>query len=372
MGLFSSHPSYLGVDIGSAGIKVVELRNENGRPRLLTYGFAEEPVDIIHDNSPKMAEKIAILIKKICQDSQVSSKKTIAALPTFSVFSSIISLPSMEKKDIVKAVYWQAKKIVPMPLEEMTLDWKLLESGNKVKEVTITEKKSAWNNLLGKEKEKGENDNNKNDLKVLIAAAPKKLVLRYVAAFQQAGLDLLSLETENFAMERSMVGGDRNPVMMVDVGNITSDITVVENSIPILSRSVDVGGHSITQAIINSMHVDEKRAEQFKRDIGFANDQSNLPKIIESVINPIINEIKYCFDLYASAQSERRIEKIILTGGSSFLPQIDKYLAQLLNIKVYIGDPWARVIYPLELKPILMSIAPRLSVAVGLAMREIV
>ena len=107
-------------------------------------------------------------------------------------------------------------------------------------------------------------------------------------------------------------------------------------------------------------------------DMGFLPGQGNLPQVIGRVVAPIINEIKYCFDLYAASKSNQHIEKIILTGGSSFLPNIDQYLSELLNIKVFIGDPWARVIYPLELKSVLIELAPRFSVAVGLAMREIV
>ena len=382
MSLFSSHPSYLGVDIGSASIKVVELKNESGRPRLMTYGFAEEPVDVIHDNTDAMAKKIASLLVKICQSAKVSTKKTVAALPSFSVFSSLISLPNMNKKDLSQAIYWQAKKFVPMPLEEMTLDWKLLDGEIKVANLmTNGQIKNNANALAAANTAAGsapvatpaaKDKKEDNDLKVLIAAAPKKLVLHYLDIFKMAGLDLLSLETENFAMERSMVGGDKNPIMIVDIGEITSDISVVENSIPLLSRSVAVGGRLITEAVMNSLRIDKKRAEQFKRDIGFLPGQGNLPQVIGRVVAPIINEIKYCFDLYAASKSNQHIEKIILTGGSSFLPNIDQYLSELLNIKVFIGDPWARVIYPLELKSVLTELAPRFSVAVGLAMREIV
>ncbi len=351
---------------------------------MITYGFAEEPIDIIHGDSNQMQDKVASLLVKICQTARITTKKTIAALPSFSVFSSIISLPVMNKKDLAKAIYWQAKKFVPMPLEEMTLDWKLLEGDlktasliannpvltvNQVNQNPRIDETLENNEIEIKENKK---ETEKKDLKVLIAAAPKKLVMRYVDIFKRVDLELLSLETENFALERALVGGDKAPVMLVDVGDITSDIIVVENGLPLLSRSVDVGGESITTAIVNSLHVDKKRAEQFKRDIGFSGGTGNLPKIIETVITPIINEIKYCFDLYASRESRARIEKIVLTGGSAFLPQLDQYLARLLNIKVFIGDPWARVIYPVELKPVLDELAPRFSVAVGLAMREIV
>lgn len=373
MSLFNKNLSYLGVDIGSAGVKVVELKNEGGRPRLITYGFAQEPVDIIHNSSGQMQSKVAGLLNRILSQSKTTTKKVIAALPSFSVFSSIISLPPMKQKEMAQAVYWQAKKFVPLALEEMTLDWKLLET-----DVAPINHENTHSTSSGQAKtQKHENAEKsptspKKDLKVLIAAAPKKLVMRYVNIFKQVDLELISLETENFALERSLVGGDKTPVMIVDIGTISSDITVVENGIPLLSRSVDSGGRAITQTIMQSMQVDEKRAEQFKRDIGFSSTNGNLPQIIEKSITPIINEIKYCFDLYASQQSRQGIEKIVLTGGSAFLPNITEYLSKLLNIKVFIGDPWARVIYPVELKSVLDGLAPRFAVAVGLAMREIV
>ncbi len=380
MGLFkTAKPSYLGIDIGSNTIKLVELKNEGGRPRLSTYAFLEEEVDIVHDNSPEMEDKTAALIKKACVEAKTTTEKTIASLPSFSVFSSVISLPNMGKKDIEKAVYWQAKKFVPMNLEEMTLDWKVLDDDIEVTDIEGAKEEKGVESLEGDSDDNSHKKNKQvkkskkgNDLKVLIAASPIKLVQRYMSVFEKAELDLLSLETENFALERSLVGGDKNPVMIVDIGSLTTDISVVENSIPVLNRSVDIGGSAITKSIMNSMHVDKKRAEQFKRDIGFSGENNNLPKVIETVITPIINEIKYCFDLYSSHQSANRIEKVILTGGSSFLPNIDEYLSNLLNIKVYIGDPWDKVIYPVELKSNLQRLAPRFSVAVGLAMREII
>lgn len=391
MALFKQSSNYLGVDIGSAGIKVVELTKEGGRPRLVTYGFAEEEVDIVHDSSPAMQKKIAALLVKILEKARVTTKKTNASLPSFSVFSSIISVPQMSQKDLEQAIPWQAKKFIPLPLEEMNLSSSLLDSkvktlnqkkkhhvdhADKIKDhpqdkktdsKKPTQKSVETRHALSKTDKK-----DKKDMKVLIAAAPKKLASRYINVFKSAGLELMNLETENFALVRSLVGAEKVPIMIVDIGSITSDITIVENGVPLLSRSVDTGGNAITQSVMKSMHIDAKRAEQFKRDVGFSAGQGNLPKIIEASLTPIINEIKYCFDLYASQTSQERIEKIVLTGGSAFLPNIVEYLTSLLNIKIFIGDPWARVIYPVELKSVLYELAPRFSVAVGLAMRDIV
>jgi type IV pilus assembly protein PilM len=216
----------------------------------------------------------------------------------------------------------------------------------------------------------------KGDIKILLTAAPKNLVEKYIRIFKAAGLKLLSLETEAFALERSLGGNASQPVMIIDIGSVSSDVVIIDRGVPVLTRSIDTGGVTITQAVMKSLNVDLKRAEQFKRDIGFSSSgPGDLPEIIKTTINPIINEVKYCLDIYFTQQSEgetHSLEKIILTGGSAFLPDLVNYLNQLLEIKVIIGDPWDKVIYPLELKPVLQELAPRFSVAVGLAMREII
>ena len=405
MSLFSSKVSYLGVDLGSASVKMVELAPEGKRPKLVTFGYAEHPTDIIRTESEETEKRLVALLRKVYDESGVTTKKVVAALPSFSVFRSIISLPAMKQKELSEAIQWEAKKFVPMPVEEMVLDWKMIKEhgvegggllgknakGAKLGDAPAGDKplsqqplsaiadheaqaqqgggESPTALLAKKQSERGE----KKNVKVLLTAAPKNLVDRYMRIFQAAELELLSLETESFAIERALVGHDPSPIMIVDIGAVSSDISIVEQGLPILSRSIDVGGITITNAIVNSMGVDVKRAEQFKRDIGFASADGGkgIPKTVENAINPIINEIKYAFDIYLSQGGKTQIEKIVLTGGSAYLPNLVDYLSGLLKIKVFIGDPWARVIYPLELKPMLHQIGPRFSVPIGLAMREI-
>ena len=128
-----------------------------------------------------------------------------------------------------------------------------------------------------------------------------------------------------------------------------------------------------TKSIMNSLNIDRDRAEQFKRDFGLASaaEGQQIPKTIEFIIGSIINEARYCLNLY-QGQGERGVEKVILSGGSAFLPHLPSYLSRVLNLKVFIGDPWARVVYPTELKSSLQEIGPRFAVAIGLAMRNIV
>lgn len=379
MPLFSASQSYLGIDFDAYGVKVIELKNEGGRPRLVTYGYFDQDLDKIDNltngNSQDNYTQTANLIKAVCRQAKTTSSKAVSALPAFSVFSSILNLPAMAKKDLPSAVVWEAKKVIPLPVEEMILDWKVLEdnfAGPAEAEIP------AEKNFL-RPAEAGEKDflkieplAGKKYVKILLTAAAKDLVKRQMAIFKTAGLDLLSLDTEPFALIRSLVGNDRSSVVLVDIGSVVTNVSVVNNGIPVLNRSLDVGGLTVSKAIANSLNISLARAEQLKYDIGVTPEkagQGSVPKIIEQALTPIVDELKYS-NFYKN-QDQTNIEKVILTGGSSRLSNLPEYLAQALGIRVFLGDPWARMVYPEELKPVLDEIGPRFAVAIGLAMRDI-
>jgi len=355
MGMFSSSstPSFLGIDIGSTSIKIVELRKEAGQAKLLTYGFSDNTkvLPAGWQNDPKY---VAAVIKKICNEAGVTSTTAVSALPTFSVFTSILNLSSVNKKDMDSAVHWEAKKVIPLPLDEMILNWNVLSDGS----------------IQSPEKEKQTTVKN---VKILLTGAPKTLVKKYVDIFKEAKINLLSLETETFSLVRSLVGNDKSPLMLVEIGAGTTDIAIINNGIPILNRSIDVGGIKISKEISNFSNIGLEKAEQFKFDLGASamdSENDEIPQIVTESVAPIVNEIKYALNLFHDKYN-LSAEKIILSGGSALLPNLVGYLSKVLNIKVIIGDPWSRISYPVDLAPLLNEIGPRMSVAIGLAMREL-
>ncbi len=342
--------NYLGIDIGSTGIKVVELKKEKGKIKLVNYGFSEHKkhASIDWQKNTRLASE---LLLKILKEAGINSKNAVSALPTFSVFSSVLNLSSSDKKDIPSAVHWEAKKVIPLPLEEMILDWRVLDDGEK-------------NQNQGK---KGKNK------KVLLTGAPRSLVKKYTEVFKMAEINLLSLETETFSLIRSLLGGDKSTIMLVEIGASTTDVSIVDNNIPTLSRSIDVGGSAITEALSKKMNMKIAQAEQFKYDLCMSSlnsGGSEMPGAVVDIISPIVNEIKYAINLFQT-KSGKITEKIVLSGGSALLPNICGYLSKILDKKVIIGDPWARLSYPADLKPLLNEIGPRMAVAIGLAMREL-
>ncbi|MBU0707699.1 pilus assembly protein PilM [Patescibacteria group bacterium] len=380
MGLFSKKEGYVGVDLGTSGIKIVELANDQGKPRLVTYGYTEQYVNVVKSDSQETLSKAIKVIKQILKQAKVSSNRVISALPSFTVFSAIISLPNMSRKELVSAVRWEAKKFVPMPIEEMILDWKVLEETKQDDKPEVPDAQDLKSKLTKDTPiNKLKQEKPTKSLNILLTAAPKNLVQRYLSIFKELNVRLVGLETEAFALERSLIGHDKSAVMVVDIGGLNTNISVIRDSIPLLNRSIDVGGETITRTIANGLNVDLERAEQFKRDFGMATSEDSsqqIPKTIEFVVSSIVNEIKYCFNLYqnqsvGNTKPGKAIEKVVLTGGSSYLPSLPEYLSKILNMRVYIGDPWAHISYPEELQPVLRELGPRFSVAIGLAMREI-
>jgi type IV pilus assembly protein PilM len=368
MGLFSKKiESYLGVDIGAGSVKVVECRNDRKRARLSTYGFAEMETGSTNpaSNLGSDLDGIAATLKEVCVKAKTESKRAVTSLPIAAVFSSIISLPAMPKKELPAAVQWEAKKLVPLPIEEMILDWKPLGEPSEPSVPSPGAKAGAR-----------DPDRAPKTIRVLLTGAPKGLVQQYLTVFKRAGLELASLETEAFALIRSLVGDDPSVILILDIGFARTSMVIVDAATPMLSRSVDVGGQHFSRAIAETMGTDPEAAEQFKLDLAVmptTGAGGGLPVILPRTLAPVIQEVRYGVNLYLSQEEHRGrvVEKVILAGGSALLPGLTDALASELNLRVFVGDPWARVIYPPDLRPALDTIGPRFAVAVGLAMREI-
>ncbi len=356
------------------------MGNDNGHPRLITYGYFNRALDQSPVTPAQLdAAEMGKIIKQVCNKAKTTNTKAVSALPAFSVFSSILSLPPLKESVLKTTIESEAKKVVPLPIEQMVLDWKIIDD---LPDSQLTGKTVVLENQPGAE---ANGQFNKKaflkinpgapakNIKILLTAAPKELVKKYIDIFRFAGLELLSLDTEAFALIRSLVGNDKSALMIVDIGSAVTNVVVVINGIPILSRSIQMGGTSITQTIASNLGISLDQAEQFKYDLTLnqSGPEKKLPKAIEVALTPIIDEIKYSLNFYQS-RGPKKIEKIILSGGSSLLFfSLPDYLSQTLGLRVYRGDPWARVIYPQDLKPVLDEIGPRFSVAVGLALRNI-
>lgn len=347
MGLFSSADDnlFLGIDIGDSSLKMVELRKKGKQIYLSNYAFSEN-VSGVNFTKIDDINYLAQAILKVKAEANIKARRVTASLPTFSVFSSIINLPPTDKKNMDAAVAEEAKKVIPLPVEEMILDWKMVPG-------TQEDKEGA---------------------RVFLTGSPKKLVRRYIEIFRLAKLELASLETETFSLVRGLMGNDPSTVMIVEIGANSTDLSVVQESIPVLNRSLEICGGTVTTALAEKLGLSFNQAEQFKFDLSASLSDSSkeeLPQLIVKALAPVIHEIEYMREFFQSNSGGRKIEKVILSGGGALLMNLADYLSHHLNLQVIIGDPFSRIIYPAEMKPIIAEVGPKLAVAAGLALREI-
>ncbi len=379
MSFFSKNESYLGVDIGAGGIKIVELKKNKGRPQLWTYGIADEALDIHvsggHDktieelahgeqneaaavrddkksippvpNDPRI-DIYAGMLKELVTRAKVTAKAATASLPVSSVVHAVVTLPKVEEKEIGYHATAKVKKILPRPIEEMQVVTQVVPSP------------------LPKDQQK--------DIKVLVTAAPKELVAFYTAIFQKAGIKLQELETEAFALERSLVGRDTATVMVVDIGAERTNFFIVDQGLPITHRTIQLGGKDLSGIFKKTLGIEPEVVNQLKIDLSDVAPEQFPIDLFLPVLDPIVKEIQYSFDLFLnqSGNEGKRPEKIILTGGASLFPPTVTYLRQMTGMKVFVGDPWGRIVYQDGLKKNLDAVGPRMSVAIGLALRNIV
>lgn len=374
MSFFSKNESYLGVDIGAGGIKIVELKKTKGRPQLWTYGIADEAMDIhvatvrektaedlTQGDAPKQdeskatqtildprVEKYAAILKEVVRRSQAKTTIATASLPVSSVVHAVVTLPQVPEKEIGFHAIAKVKKILPRPVEEMQVVHQVIP------------------NPLPADQQK--------DLKVLVTAAPKELVSFYTAIFQKSGIKLQELETEAFALERSLVGRDTSTVMIVDIGAERTNFFIIDQGLPLTHRTIQLGGNNIDSILSKTLGIAPEAARQVKRDLTNVTENRFATDTFMTILDPIVKEIQYSFDLFLnqSGNEGKRPEKIILTGGASLFPPCVSYIRKMTGMKVFVGDPWARTVYQDGLKKTIDAIGPRMSVAIGLALRNIV
>lgn len=352
MFLFKKKPkSYLGVDIGASAIKIVELEKEEGRHKLKNYAifslkeYLKESWYQTPSESRKLPnEELAEIVKETVKEAKVISQAAYFSLPVYSSFSTLIDFPTMSEKEIETAIPFEAKKYVPVPITEVVLDWSIIDP--------LSEQKG---------------------LQVLLMAVPKKIINRYREVIQLSGLNLSALESEIFSLSRALVGNDKSTVILIDVGARSVSLGIVDGGYIRVIGNLEMGGLKLTKTISQQMNLSLGEAEKLKQSLSAkqaANQQSaQLKEIIHSVLNAVIFEIKKVVDSYQNKYN-RKVEKCILVGGGVQVPGFVEYFISKLGLEVSLGNPFARVIYPPLLEPIIKELGPSLTVAVGLAMRE--
>ncbi|MDB5179070.1 MAG: pilM [Patescibacteria group bacterium] len=343
MGLFVKETEYFGLDIGSSAIRLVQLRRGGTHPALLAYGGVEAPNNVTTSDSKMDQDKVSELVRQLVRENHVSTKNVVVGLPSTKVFATAITTPKLDNAQLAKAIRYQAEQYIPMAIGQVKLDWTVIDQSKDGK-----------------------------NLEVLLVAAPNSVVEKYVGILEKAGLEPLALEANAIATARALVPTGNLAVAIVDLGSLDSDISIVYNNTPRLIRSVSVGGLTLVRSVAQNLGLDEVQANQFTYKFGLTQSklEGQVYKAIKPTLDNLVSEIENSAKFFTTRYPDVKLEKLVVTGSASILPELGPFLANSTGLPVEFGNAWVNVSYPSNLQDKLLGLSSEYAAAVGLAGRE--
>ncbi|MFH0852124.1 MAG: pilus assembly protein PilM [bacterium] len=325
----------LGIDFGSSGVKVVELSRENERIVLTNYAIAQvkggSRLNIGKLNSSDTAE----VLQKIMAQAGISSRQAVISLSVDETFSTIINMPVMREDEIAKTIPFEARKYVPVPIEEVVLDWSVvgefIEPGPSKNAGDSLGSQGAGQTPAVQDAEVpagGAVQGGSKTMQILIVAVPQEVIKKIAQIAKIANLKVLAIEQEAFSIIRSLVGKDAGTYLIIDLGKENVDLVIM-----------DKGAIRLTLT--------------FER-----NEALDLPVEAAKIIT--LYEKRY----------NRKVARAILTGGGAMDEDWAGILSSKIGIPADIGNPFARLASDPKLAGALKEIGPFMAVATGGAMRE--
>lgn len=318
-----------GLDINDTSFKITKLKKKHGFLQLVSYGEKIIPKDIIEEGVIKDENGFIKTLKLALTDirgEKLKTKYVVASLPEQKSFSQVIKMPKMEEKELKTAIVFEAENYIPLPSEQMYLDYKIISP----------------------------KDNKSNHLDIFLVAVEKKIVDSYVSCLKKAGLIPVALESETQLIAKVLIKDEKslNPIVLIDIGGDSSSLAVFAENAVRFTSSLSISSRKITESIIDSLGISLREAEHMKTKYGVGLKNPNhrakaVVKATEPILNEMLVEIKKYLDFCAEhdfsdnfSDKKNKVEKIILSGGGASLKGIEEFLSKKLNICVEIGDPW--------------------------------
>lgn len=333
----------IGIDIGTSSIKVVELVRPSGgnRAKLNNYGefYAAGHKNAIQSRSLKILDsRVAEILKDVFTEAGISGKEAGISIPIFSSFSTLMTLPAMPDEELERAVRYEARKYIPVPINEVHFDWLKVDH-------------------LSTEK----------NFRILAVAVPNEIIEKYNRIAQLLNIKLTHIELETFSAARALLGKDQAPVLILDIGSRSTNISVVERGIVLQHHNIDVSGYSLTRVLSRGLLIDMQRAEALKRKNGVLPD-GHAADLLYPLLDKIVVEIEKTLEEYVR-QGGGKPMRIIMTGGSAEMPGLASYFQKSLKVKVEVGNPFNAIEVPKQLTNLLTKSSFEFTVAAGLALR---
>ena len=359
--------NFLGIDIGTSSIRVVELGRKGQTRELKNYGeikiqsLQKSAFRTIEEDTLLLSDReIARAISAIMRETGIQTREVNFSIPDFASFFTNFELPPMSEKELPQAIRYEARSYIPLPLSEITLDWSVVQGDVSNKAKTA--------------------------LKILVVAIPNEIINQYQKIASFSGLEMKALEAEAFALarssitqaqrrveknERSLSKNEKRVISVIDIGARSTTCNILEKGILKISHSFNLSGNELTEVLSRSLKVGYEAAEELKGSMGLImveEPERNVREILLPLVDSIISEIKKIFQGFYQ-QEGKGVEKVILAGATALLPGLKEYFAEELKKEVEVSNPFEGMAYPPILEETLKEMGPAYTVAVGLALK---
>ena len=348
----------LGIDIGSSSVKVVQLKKQGGKAVLETYGeIALGPYSGTDLGRATVlpVDKLSEAVRDLLRESNTTTFNSGLSISIGASFIVFIKMPTSEERNFAEMVPIEARKYIPVPISEVTLDWWAIPKDEK----TVSEFQNG---------QKVEDDKN---TEILLVVINNEALNKNRDIQKLAGLQTSFSEVEIFSCMRAALEPGIAPQMLMDFGAGSTKIFIVERGILKASHVINRGSQDITLSISKSMSISFEEAEKIKIAQGIlGTDKNSVSEVSSITVDYILSEAgRFILNYYK--KSDKKISKIILTGGGALLKGLKEKAQNSFETPVEVADPFSKVEYPAFLEEVLKTAGPEFTVAIGLAIRKL-
>ena len=346
--MFSRRREWVGLDIGSSGVKLVQLAKSGKEYRLEKLGMQELDAGVIVDGVIMNAQAVVLAIQTLFSEQSVKAKDVALSVSGHSVIVKRIKLPVMTRDELAESIKWEAEQYIPFDVKDVSIDCHIL----------------------------GRSEGEANQMDVVLVAVKKDKLQEYTGLVVEAGLRPVVVDVDAFALgnmyEMNYEIREGEVVALVNIGASVMNIHILKGGNFVFTRDISIGGNRYNETIQGELAVDYPTAERAKRGEPVEGiDQESLSGIIQSINMEIASEIVRSFDYFKMTSVCKTIDQILLSGGLSKLSGLVSQIAEKSGTPVEKVNPFRRVEVPQKLFNLeyRAHMGPMVAVGVGLAMR---
>ena len=347
--MFRRTKPVVGLDIGSSAVKAVELRPSGRSFKVVGFGTEPVPGDTIVDGAIIDAATVADAIRRLLDASRIKSRDIVASLSGNAVIVKKINLPVMTEAELSESIHWEAEQYIPFDIQDVNLDYQILST----------------------------HPGDKGSMEVLLVAAKKDKITDYTDVIKKTGCTPVVVDVDAFAVQNAYEANyDIEPgavVALLNAGASGVNINIVSGEQSLFTRDISMGGNAFTEAIQKELGLPFDSAERVKKGEPVDGiEPSDVAPILRTVTENLLLEIQKTFDFFKATAASDRIDRVLVSGGTSRVDGFLERLGERFGAPVELFDPFRKIQFDAKKFGIdrVEDVAPTSAVAVGLALRR--